>query len=332
MRWVGGGTSSIDNIYASRIGSVRSDQTQDKVMTILEGRGLVTNGNSNRSYDFSPHYAVAFEMSGHDEASPGPDDNTDNAVFPTETEEKTTSTPEKDQFVYPDTNLVQHTVSGLETSRKHGPPHSVLSTEIASNGNAQQFYSNVDSKLHSKSLVNLRSPPDALQETGEGGRKRSMNLPLRKVVSLGSGEPRRDRRTRSEGTTPPKDKIAVLLLETQELLVKNQALEKSLEKEQSANKLLEDNLEKERSVKLQASNDESISPLMVQQLKDRIFTLEKELKVLSDKYQKQKSLIQSLQQKKRDESEEKTKFEALYADEKRKGEDIEKQAEHFKTS
>ena len=251
-------------------------------------------------------------MSRHDEpsdASPGPDDNADN-VFPTETEEKTTSTPEKDQFVYPDANLVQHTVSGLETSRKHGPPQSELSTEIASNGNAQQFYSNVDSKLHSKSLVNLQSPPDALQE---GGRKRSMNLPLRKVVSLGSGEPRRARRTRSEGTTPPNAKM-------EELIVENQELKESLEKEQSANKLLE----KERNVKLQASNDESISPLQVQQLKDHIITLEKKLDVLSDKHRKQKSLIQSLEQNKRRESEEKEKFEALYADEKRKVEEIEK--------
>jgi len=128
-------------------------------------------------------------------ASPGPDDSA--GMFPIETEEDTVSNPEKGQLVYPDSNLVQpkkgqlvypdsnlvqppigqlvysdsnrvqHSVPGLEPSRKHGVPPSELNTELTPNGNVQQFYGSAESKLHSKSLVNLRSPHDALPETGE---------------------------------------------------------------------------------------------------------------------------------------------------------------------
>jgi len=216
-------------------------------------------------------------MSIHDHpngASPGLDDGA--AVFRTKAEKETVSNPEKVQLVYSNSSLVQPKEgqlvypesSGvqlpeptLEPLRKHGVPLSELNTELTSNGNAQQFYGSAESKLHSKSLVNLRSPPDALPETGEGGKKRIMKLPLRRVVSSGG----RRRRSRSEGTTPPKD---------------------------------------------QASSDESISPLMVQQLKDRLISIQKEL--------------QSLQQEKREESEEKGKFKALYDDEKRRNEEVEK--------
>lgn len=268
-------------------------------------------------------------------ASPGPDDSA--GMFPIETEEDTVSNPEKGQHVYPDLNLVQppigqlvysdsnrvqHSVPGLEPSRKHGVPPSELSTELTSNGNVQQFYGSAESKLHSKSLVNLRSPPDALPETGEGGKKGSMKLPLQQVDSSGNsyGRQRRSRRSRSEGNTPPKDKL-------EGLLVENRKLKESL---QSVNKLLEDSLEKERIAKHQASNDESVLPITEQQLKDHITLLQKKIQALEEKSRKEKSRIQSLQQKKKDESEEKWKFKALYNDEKQRNEEIEKKAAQFK--
>ena len=272
-------------------------------------------------------------------ASPGPDDSA--GMFPIETEEDTVSNPEKGQLVYPDSNLVQpkkgqlvypdsnlvqppigqlvysdsnrvqHSVPGLEPSRKHGVPPSELNTELTSNGNVQQFYGSAESKLHSKSLVNLRSPPDALPETGEGGKKKIMKLPLRQVVSSGNfyGRQPRSRRSRSEGTTPPKDKIEELIEE---------------------NKKLKESLEKEHSAKLQASSDESVSPLMEQQLKDRIISLEKKVQVLEEKSQKEKRRNQLLQQRKKVESEEKSKFKALYNDEKQRNEEFEKKATQFK--
>jgi len=155
-------------------------------------------------------------------------------MFPIETEEDAVSNPEKGQLVYPNSNLVplpigqlvysgsnhvQHSVSGLEPSRKHGVPPSDLNTELTSNGNVQQFYGSAESKLHSKSLVNLQSPRDALPETGEGGKKRSMKLSLQQVDSSGNsyGRQQRSRRSRSEGTTPPKDKIEGLLVENRKL-------------------------------------------------------------------------------------------------------------------
>ena len=271
----------------------------------------------------SPYLGTVMSTHDHpDGAGSGSDDSA--AVFRAKTEEETVSNPEKGQLVYsdssslvqqkkgqlvypysnlvqpkkgqlvyPDPNRIQLSVPGLDSSRKHGVPPSEVNTEVASNNNAQQFYGSAESKIHSKSLVNLWSPPDALPETGEGGKKRTMKLPLRRVVSSGDRQPRR-RRSRSEGTTPPKDKI-------EELLEENQKLKESLEKE--------------RSVKPQTSSDESISPLMVQQLKDHIISMQKEL--------------QSLQQEKKEESEEKGKFKALYDDEKRRNEEIEEKAAQF---
>ena len=260
----------------------------------------------------SPYLGTVMSTHDHpDGAGSGSDDSA--AVFRAKTEEETVSNPEKGQLVYsdsslvqpkkgqlvypdsnlvqpkkgqlvyPDPNRIQLSGPGLESSRKHGVPPSEVNTEVASNSNAQQFYGSAESKLHSKSLVNLRSPPDALPETGEGGKKRSMKLPLQRVVSSGNSCDRqpRSRRSRSEGTTPPKDKI-------KELLEENQKLKESLE---------------------------SISPLMVQQLKDCIISMQKEL--------------QSLQQEKKEESEEKGKFKALYDDEKRRNEEIEEKAAQF---
>ena len=166
-------------------------------------------------------------MSTHDHpsgAGPGTDDSA--AVF-----QETSLIPEKEQPVYICSQLkfIQHSEPGLGASRKHRVLPSELNTELTSNGNAQQFYGSAESELHSKSLVNLRSPSDALPETGEDG---SMKLVERQ------------------------DKI------------------EELEKE---NQKLKESLEKERSVKFQASSEESVSPLMVQQLKEHLTSMQKKL-------------------------------------------------------
>ena len=223
-------------------------------------------------------------MSTHDHpsgAGPGPDDG---AVV----SQETSLIPEKDHPVY-SRNTIPRSEPGPEPSRKHRVPSSEPNTEHTSKGNTL-FSSSAESKHQS---VNLQSPCDTLPVTGEDGKKRIMKLPLQQVVSSGSRQPR-SRHSRSEGTTPPKDKI-------EELLEENQKLKESLEKE--------------RSVKPQTSSDESISPLMVQQLKDHIISMQKEL--------------QSLQQEKKEESEEKGKFKALYDDEKRRNEEIEEKAAQF---
>jgi len=164
-------------------------------------------------------------MSTHDHpsgAGPGPDDGA--AVF-----QETSLIPEKDKPVYSRLSFVQHSEPGLEASRKHGVLPSELNTELTSNGNAP-FNVSAESELHSKSLVNLRSPPDALPETGEGGTMK---------------------------------------------LVQDQKLKESLEKE--------------HSVKLQASSEESVSPLKVQQLKELLTSTQKKLE---DEKQKTKELEQ----------------------------------------
>ena len=224
-------------------------------------------------------------MSTHDHpsgAGPGPDDG---AVV----SQETSLIPEKDHPVY-SRNTIPRSEPGPEPSRKHRVPSSEPNTEHTSKGNTL-FSSSAESKHQS---VNLQSPCDTLPVTGEDGKKRIMKLPLQQVVSSGSRQPR-SRHSRSEGTTPPKDKIEELLEE---------------------NRKPKESLEKEHSVMPQASSDESISPLMVQQLRDQIISMQKEL--------------QTLQQEKREESEEKGKFEALYNDEKWKKKEIEKKAKQSK--
>ena len=181
-------------------------------------------------------------------ASPGPDDNPENAMI--SLEETTISKPEKHLLVCKDSNIVLHTVCEPETSR--AVPSSELDTDTASVGNLPQFYGNVESEFQS---VDLLSPPDdAHLETG--------GMKLRVASSDNSQH-------------------------YQELVVKDQELED------------EDSLEKERirSVKIQVSKDEPITPLKEQYLMDRISTMETTIQELRQSCAEQKQRREEAEKK-----------------------------------